>query len=455
MCDINNEILVGYGAASIMPDWSCGLLGFGTQSTRVSIGSRSDICSVALALTDSAGDTALIISLDSAAGDDEDHIRDRIFQKFGIPKDHVIVTAIHQHSTPDWTERYVGLLLAQTEKAVAQALKDRAPAQMYGNRKQTTALTFVRNYVCNDGTIWGPNYGDKSSGLKCHESEADGEMRLIKFCRGEKKPPIILVNFQAHPLMGSNGKDPYIHGDWPAIMRQQVRAKLGAQVIYISGAGGNLNSKSAIEEENISADWLDHARRAAEVVIEAEDSYTPLEAGRIRAGEMTMVYDTDHSMDHLLEEGRIVEEIRVREGIAAAHAAAKHYPNLHSGWHAKYIVLKSQMPRTMELRIGALCLGNVAFTWHPYEMFDTNGKELREGTADNGNYAPEDRKENPFAMTVVCTLGNGHIGYVPSKLGFTNGGYSTDITKLAPGSGERLVGDYLTILNRLHNAYTK
>lgn len=455
MCNANSEILAGYGAASISPDWPIGLSGFGTESFRISIGNRTDIFVIVLAVTDSEGSTALIISLDSAAGDTDDHIRNRIREKFGIPKDHIIVTAIHPHSTPIWTDAYVELLLSQTEKAVKLALDDRAPAQMYRNKKQTTALNFVRNYVCNDGTIWGPNYGDRSSGLKCHESEADREMRLIKFVRGEKKMPIILVNFQTHPLMGSTGKDPYIHADWPGIMRQHVQAKLGAQVIYISGAGGNLNSASTITEENISVDWLDHGRRAAEVVIKAEDSYVPAATGKIHAMEMTKTYQTDHSMDHLLTEGRIVEEIRIREGIAAAHAAAKEYPTLHSGWHAKYIVLKSQMPPTMDLQIGAVCFGDIAFTWHPYEMFDVNGKELREGTVGNGNYSPEAQYTNPYPMTVVCTLGNGHIGYVPSKLGFTNGGYSTDITKLAPGSGEFLVRDYLGILNGIYSEQTK
>ena len=83
-------------------------------------------------------------------------------------------------------------------------------------------------------------------------------------------------------------------------------------------------------------------------------------------------------------------------------------------------------------------------------MFDTSGMELRSGTVGNENYAAEDQLENPYAMTVICTIANGHLGYVPSLLGYTNGGYSTDIAYLAPGSGEELVGDYLAILNELH-----
>ena len=42
-----------------------------------------------------------------------------------------------------------------------------------------------------------------------------------------------------------------------------------------------------------------------------------------------------------------------------------------------------------------------------------------------------------------------HAGHIPSRLGCSNGGYSTDITKFAAGTGEQLVGDYMHILYSL------
>ncbi len=440
--------LVGYGRASISPDWPIGLSGFGTEKTRISIGNKTDILAIVVAITDTEGDTALIISLDSAGGDGNNILRPMIQEKFGIPQDHVLVSAIHPHSTPIWTDEYEALLLRQVEIAVAQALADRAPAEMYTAKTQTVALNFVRNYICNDGSSWGPNYGNKSSGLKCHESDADWEMRLIKFQR-ENKMPVILVNFQTHPLKGAGAKSPYIHGDWPAVMRQEVTQQLGANVIYISGAGGNVDSTSSIAEENISLDWIHHGRRAAEVVINAEKYYEKANIGKIKVKEVTMTYDTDHSMDHLVPLAQPVFDLYV-SNFEEAKKLASTIPELHSVYHAKHIVLKSKNPPTDELTFGAITIGDVAFTIHPYEMFDTNGKELRNGTVGNANYEADEQLENPFPMTVVCTLANGHIGYVPSRLGFTNGGYSTDISRFAPGIGERLVGDYLAILNQLY-----
>lgn len=444
----SKSTLVGFGSASICPDWPIGLLGFGTDATRISIGCKTDIQAIAIAVTDTTGATAVFISLDSAAGDDNNFLRDMIEEKFGIPQDHVIVSAIHPHSTPDWTDEYVQLLLRQVAAAVEQALADRAPAEMLIANTQTMALNFVRNYICNDGSAWGPNYGDKSSGLKCHESDADREMRLVKFVR-EGKMPIILVNFQTHPLKGASGKDPFIHADWPGIMRQEVRQQLGAHVMYISGAGGNLDSSSSIRGENISKDWIDHGRRAAEVVVKAENYYEKAELGLIKVKQAIIAYETDHSMDPLVPIAQPVYAL-YSSNFAEAKALANTIPELHSVYHAKHIIVKSKMPKTMDLNISAISIGDIAFTAHPYEMFDTNGKELRCGTVGNKNYLPDEQLENPYKMTVVCTLANGHIGYVPSRLGFTNGGYSTDITKLAPGGGERLVGDYLAILNELH-----
>lgn len=442
------QYLTGYGKASITPDWPIGLLGFGTEKTRISIGCKTDIYAIALAITDPQGDTALIVSLDSAAGDDECLLRPMIREKFGIAEDHVIVTAIHQHSTPNWTEEYKALLSRQVEQAVSRALKDRSPAQMLIAKSQTTGLTFVRNYICNDGSSWGPNYGSKASGIKCHESEADEEMRIVKFER-EGKMPILLVNFQAHPLKGAGAQDPYIHGDWPALMRQEVQCALGAHVMYISGAGGNLNSKSFIPEENLAADWIAHGHLAAEAVLAAQQNLRPAKLGKIRTREEILEYPTDHSMDHLVPIARPVYDLYVSDFNEAKKLAAT-IPELHSVYHAKCIISKSQTPPKKQVNIGVITMGDLAFTAHPYEMFDANGVEVRNGSVGNPNYEPHEQRGNPFPMTVVCTLANGHMGYVPSRLGYINGGYSTDITRFAPGGGERLVADYLRFLNDLY-----
>ena len=445
--------MVGFGSGDITPDWPIGLQGYGNHATRISTGLQSYIYIHCLALTDAEGETVLIMSIDGGSNFDST-IRPAIESKFGIPQDHMILSAIHQHSTPHGGEKYTALLESAAIKAVRQALDDRAPATMYLNTVETEALSFVRHYIANDpdGSIVTDNYNDaigSQYGYKCHESESDKEMRLVKFDRGEDKKPIILVNFQAHPHMGAGSTNTNIHSDWPGVMRERVENKLGAHCMYISGASGNLNSTSRISSENVSADFKHHGERAANYVIQAEGSYVQASTGTIKVKQITNAYATDHSMDHLLPQATIINDLRNKD-FDLAKQEVKNYPELHSIYHATAIVTKVSRGATYDLTISAISIGDLAFTSHPYEMFDTSGMELRSGTVGNENYAAEDQLENPYAMTVICTIANGHLGYVPSLLGYTNGGYSTDIAYLAPGSGEELVGDYLAILNELH-----
>ena len=274
-------------------------------------------------------------------------------------------------------------------------------------------------------------------------------MRLLKFLR-EDAQDILLVNFQAHPHLGCSGETRYyLHSDWPGVMRDLVSSKLSCKVIYFSGASGNLNSSSRIAGETVSYDYKVHGSRAAEYVLSAEGSYTPIEAGTIRAKELTITCDADHSMDHLVEQARPVDAARAR-GTEYAKQVMLKYPQIHSVFHATAILTKAQAGPTKDVTIGAVAIGDVVLTAHPYEMFDTNGMELRAGTKGNDHYAAADQQENPYAMTFIATLSNGGLGYIPSQLGYTNGGYSTDITKYAAGTGEKLVTEYLTLLNSLH-----
>ena len=111
---------------------------------------------------------------------------------------------------------------------------------------------------------------------------------------------------------------------------------------------------------------------------------------------------------------------------------------------------KFSLGPTIDCTISVITFGDVAFTVHPYEMFDSNGKALREGTVGNPDYAAEDQLENPFTMTFVLSKGNGGVGYIPSAIAYTHGGYEPDCTKFAAGSGELLVGDYLHLLSELY-----
>jgi len=152
-------IQVGFGAGDITAEWPIGLQGLGNEATRISTEIGSRIYIYCVAITDSNNETVLIMSIDAGGGGFHEDIFPAIEEKFGIPRDHMILSALHQHSTPYGGERYEALLAEAGVEAVRQALEDRAPAKMYTNKVTTEALSFVRQYIANDpaGSIVGDN----------------------------------------------------------------------------------------------------------------------------------------------------------------------------------------------------------------------------------------------------------------------------------------------------------
>lgn len=446
--------MAGYGKADITPSQlGIEMGGYGNQADRLSKGLASYVYAIAVAVRDAEGNTAILMSVDNCSVHNamNDTVRAWAETTLGIPKQNILISSIHQHSTPDSTDgNYTPELEKGLKQAISDAVADLAPAEMYFAKTEAPAMSFVRRAWYKDGGFVTSHSGDRSSGFDHYESESDKEMRLVKFTR-EDKEDILMVNFQGHPHMGTDSSKTDIHSDWPGVMRDQVDKELGVLTIYFSGAGGNMNSTSYNKADMVSTDFRQHGERAANFVINAEGTYTKAETGTIRCLEQTNTYQVDHSLDHLLMSASNVAAARTSGGMDAAKEELKKYPELNSVFQASAVVSKAGMGETLNCTISVITFGDMALTVHPYEMFDSNGKELREGTVGNENYAAEDQQENPYAMTFITTLANGSMGYMPSTLGFDNGGYERDTTKYARGTGELLVGDYLAMLNQLHD----
>ena len=93
---------------------------------------------------------------------------------------------------------------------------------------------------------------------------------------------------------------------------------------------------------------------------------------------------------------------------------------------------KSIENKKKSVNLSAMTCGDIGFAAAPYEMFDTNGQEIRAAS--------------PCKMTFVCTLTNGSLGYIPSALAVPHGAYEVNKTKFAHGSGEEFAGELVRML---------
>ena len=125
---------------------------------------------------------------------------------------------------------------------------------------------------------------------------------------------------------------------------------------------------------------------------------------------------------------------------AAEIAAAQARINAGEGSSGdKYLVARNRNAST-SLRLSALSFGELGLITVPYEMFDTNGMQVKE--------------QSPFKMTLVLTNSDGAYAYMPSYEACTEyGGYETEATYFDTGVAEKVVAQYRDMLRKLHKVY--
>jgi len=100
------------------------------------------------------------------------------------------------------------------------------------------------------------------------------------------------------------------------------------------------------------------------------------------------------------------------------------------------IMTRASLGETVELPFYAISFGDIGFASSPYEMFDTNGVQVREGS--------------PFKMTFVCSYTNGSFGYVPSSIAFPHGAYEVFVSRFTRYTGDACADEMVRLLKECY-----
>ena len=431
------ELLIGCGKADITPSESVPMAGLGNSSQRKSKGVLDPVFATCAAVS-VGGTTALFFSMDiqNAYGPVRG-FRQAVSEAVGLPQERVMMCFTHDHSSVDIDNsaedsilRYNAWLTERLVSLAKEALADRAPARMYTASVQTKGLNFVRRYIMNDGSLCGDNFGTSASGYKCHETEADHTLQLLKFVR-EGRGDVIMSNFQTHS--NYTIADGRICADVAGAFRDAMEEASGCKVIHFNGASGNINPKSRITEENAASDHRDWGRRLAEFAMEAV--YTPQPVDALKTDRFTFSAMANHTQDHLLPIAKqIVDVFYATNDRAKCKEMGMPY-GITSAYHAIAIIGNSRREATIPVHMFVFSLGDVAFAFAPIEMFDTNGMYIKE--------------HSPFGMTFICGYANYCQGYMPSAIASAHSGYEVLTSIFAPGNAENLADKYVEMLSGL------
>ncbi len=351
----------------------------------------------------------------------------------GIPADRVLINATHTHSAPapgfdndenasHWVDT---TFYKQVVAAAKGALQDLAPAEAYVGTSHTEGITFVRRYLKENGKY----ETNATTGVVAHESEADSEMRVLRFAR-EGKKDVLMVNYQTHyggsPAIPSN----QYSADFVHTFREAAEKELDCHFAYHSGASGNLNFRSAFAGEKKYANFVEATEglmlTAKDAIAKEEKVATGAICSASSQYAATTIKDSQERLSHAKEvnslrnAGKSFQELLNKYGFV-------------SKYEATAVIMRAGLGENPKIPFTAISFGDIAFVSAPYEMFDTNGQEVRAAS--------------PFKTTFICSLTNGSFGYVPSALAVPHGSYEVIITYFEYGSAEKFAAEMIRLLN--------
>ena len=380
--------------------------------------------------------TALLMSADlrGMSRDCFEHSAQLIEKKFGIPAENVIINCTHTHSAPSagggsdsglrWLSNYYKKLPVVVENALLDLDE---VVGTYTGKSFTENLTFVRRYLLPDGT-YKTNPGDRE--VVRHETDADPEMRTIRFDRKNKKD-ILMVNHQTH-YVGGTGKG-MVSSDFVGPFRAKAEKELEMLFVYHQGAGGNINFYSSIPGERIYPDYVSAADGYMIATRKALSQEEPIQTGRIRTLSKNVTATVRKEPEDVVE---LAKKVMAAPETERGSLAAQY--GFESWRHANSTVGRAGKGETEDIPLTAVTFGEIAFCAFPYEMFDTNGKEARDGS--------------PYKTTFICSLANGSYGYIASALAFPHGTYEVNACQYVAGTGEQLSQAMIAMLNECKSA---
>ena len=419
------QIKAGYSRVCFSPDKAVNM-----NSVKIGETVYEDIYTTALYLEQ--GETrTLVIHMDvrNVYTYFSNTVRPMITEATGVPTENIFLHTPHNHSSPDcsaennptiidWRER-IGF--PAIVKAAVEAVADaKEIVSMEGAEKLAPQVSFVRRYLMEDGNwcaIGNPSKVPKVA----HESDADRMLRAVRI-RRESGKDIVLVSYQTHAAGALGARPTEINADFVGSLRDTVEADGTCLAMYLQGACGDVNNSTRIQsEKHLVVPYEQVGVTLGKTALEALENAKPMDFSRLQIMTTTLTCHTNHATDHLVEACRAIQEQKdpeVRRQMCEELGVC-------SFAEPGMIIRRSTFAETEEMPLATLALGDLAFGFFPFEMFHTNGQQLRAAS--------------PFPMTFPCGYSLTYLGYMPTCNAVPHGGYEVFMCRYVPGTGEHVV----------------
>jgi hypothetical protein len=343
---------------------------------------------------ESAGTPLFLIASDLCLFSPElyDSVTSELRKATGIDPRHVLWSVTHTHAAPeigppgmyktllgrsdhDWDREYT----ARTTRALIDAVRtarDRLEPAHVAFGSGAAMANINRRAKDVDGQL--------SIGLN-PEGPVDRQFHLIRLTRPDGSLIALVANYAMHGTVMS-GQNLSISGDGPGTVAAYLEEKLGATVLYVNGAAGNIAPIYSVYP-NARAGHLSQFRvLLGDRILDAFKAMGPGTGDvQIRHAE------------------RIVETPR-KEGLTWPEELAAY--------------TRTEGRPLVRLPIRFVRINDAVIWTAPVEMFCEIAMDVRE--------------QSPFFHTLYFGYTNGWLGYMPTARGFEEGGYEPRTSPFSP-----------------------
>ena len=353
--------------------------------------------------------------------------RKLIGETTGVDPNAVIISSTHTHTAPQIrlkylskadeeakrkAAEYVAALPAKIAESVKAAEADLQAATAYAGYGSEDSVSFNRRYYLRDGTVAAnPFKGEdhRLGEILRPAGPIDPSVGLVAFKNRDGQPLAVMVNFSIH--LDTLGVD-QPSADMAAVVSRMLQAVHGEQMLVFwgSGASGNVNHYDLSDPQRFRREKgvYETTRIGTILAAAALRAYPKLEPIRdspLRVSQETVLCDYHP------------------EKVTALRARMKNSSRYFDG---EVDVVPDGDRLAFEADVEAIALGNeLAWVGLPGEMFVELGMNLKNAS--------------PFRYTMIHSLANGAIGYVPNLKSYPEGSREVLATRCAPGTGERLI----------------
>ncbi len=353
-----------------------------------------------------------------------------IRKELGIPKDNILIAAIHTHSGPSPAEHY----------GMAREYYELLPYYIFTAVKN--AYENMQNARIGYGK--GELNGWTVNRRKPMKGSLDNEVIVVRMEDLKENLIAAIVNFTCHAVvLGHNNL--LISADYPGFTSSAIEAIENGVALFLNGACGDINpltprtDLSRVYDRSVGT--FEEARKmgyalAGEAIkvlngIRTMDNIpikTLVKEVSVKRVELPEVSDEEiaeleRKYEELTKRGKIEEASKVKFDLVLK----KWLKGLRERFPSDYVTIKVQ-----GIRLGDLVI--IAF---PGEVLVDIGLKIK--------------KSSKAKLTMIVGYANGYIGYIPTKEAIKEGGYEArpPATVLTEDAEDKLVNTAIEIIDNL------